>query len=362
MATSKEYNLGPNTFPRGWFVVAEATELDRGPLPIHFFGRDFALYRGESGRIVMLDAFCRHMGAHLASSKSPVIVQENKQLEGDSIRCPYHGWRYTADGEVDDIPGMETCPKVRGLNSYPVREVMGCVMAWHDQENTPPTFDPPHLKEWDDSRWVRWQLDHLGTLNVHHQEILDNMADTAHFGPTHGMNCAFFENEFRDHIYIQRQGGFHDTYNARLDTVTWYTGPGMLLSKQQFGDVLTFEMIANTPVDDGVTQVWHACLTCATGDRVTEADVTRARQVQANALSVFGTDFDVWKHKAAALRPMQMPVDGPFVKGRKWLSQFYADQGNVADIQRSVNGLHYSQMLTDLPGQEVRDLEAGVFD
>ncbi len=359
MATSKDYKLGPATFPRGWFIVAEASELDDGPIPVHYFGEDFVLYRGESGRIVMLDAYCAHMGSHLASD-SAVIVREKRQLEGDSIRCPYHGWRYGPEGALEDIPGMDECPEITPLRSHPVREVMGCAMAWYDPDGNPPAFEPPFLKEWDDPAWVHWQLDHVGVLNVHGQEILDNMADASHLGPTHGAPCEEFENEFRDHIYIQRQGGFHEDYQAQLDTVTWYTGPGILLSKQRFGPMLTFELIANTPVDDGVTQVWHACLTRAEGDEVLPADIERARAVQATALKVFGADFDIWKHKRPALRPMQMPVDGPFFKGRKWLSQFYAEPAKVVEIQQSVNGRHHVQMLPE-PGDGIRSLEAGLF-
>ena len=104
MAKAAKYSLGPETFPRGWFIVAESKELDDGPLPVRFFGKDFALYRGESGAVVMLDAYCAHMGTHIAASKSAVIVQNGKQIEGDCIRCPYHGWRYAADARLDDIP------------------------------------------------------------------------------------------------------------------------------------------------------------------------------------------------------------------------------------------------------------------
>ena len=32
MAKAAEYNLGPNTFPRGWFIVAESKELNDGPM------------------------------------------------------------------------------------------------------------------------------------------------------------------------------------------------------------------------------------------------------------------------------------------------------------------------------------------
>ena len=112
MAKSADYSLGPHTFARGWFVVAESRDLDQGPIALHFFGRDFALYRGESGKPVMLDAYCKHMGTHLADSNSAVIVKNGEQIEGDSIRCPYHGWRYAADGSVDDIPYHDgPCPK-----------------------------------------------------------------------------------------------------------------------------------------------------------------------------------------------------------------------------------------------------------
>ncbi|MBR9913154.1 MAG: Rieske (2Fe-2S) protein [Gammaproteobacteria bacterium] len=362
MATSKEYRLGPATFPRGWFIVAEASELDRGPMAVRYFGQDFALYRGASGKVIMLDAYCTHMGTHLTASSSAMIVQNNQQIEGDSIRCPYHGWRFNAAGAVDDIPNLPgPCPKVAGLTSYPVREVMGCIMMWFDPEGGEPLFEPPFLQEWDNPRWVRWQLDHLGELNIHGQEIIDNMADAAHLGPTHGAPCEWFENEFRDHIYIQRQGGYHQAYDCMLTTTTWYTGPGLLLSKQQFGDVLTYELIANTPVDDGVSKVWHGCISPAAGATITDADIANAREIQAGALQAFSADFEIWKHKRPALRVMQMASDGPFLKGRKWFSQFYTEKSKIADIQQQLNGNYHHQHLP-APDDKARQLEVGLFD
>ena len=47
MAKAADYGLGPKTFPTGWFIVAESSELDKGPMAIRFFGRDLALYRGN---------------------------------------------------------------------------------------------------------------------------------------------------------------------------------------------------------------------------------------------------------------------------------------------------------------------------
>ena len=361
MAKAAEYGLGPHAFPRGWFIVAECSELDAGPLAVRFFGQDFALYRGASGRVVLLDAYCAHMGTHLTASKSAIIVVDGKQIEGDSIRCPYHGWRYGPDGQLNDIPYHDgPCPKTVAVKSHTVREVMGCVMMWHDPEGGPPLFEPPMLQEWDDPAWVHWQLDHLDVLQVHGQELMDNMADVQHLGPTHGAPCEYFENELIDHICIQRQGGFQKAYNAFLATTTWYTGPGLLLSKQEFGDVLTYELIANTPVEDGVTKVWHGALTRAQNVPHTEADIAAARTVQAGALQAFSADFEVWRNKRPAIRIMQLRKDGPFRTMRQWYGQFYDERSKVGQYHAKLNGRHPIHGF-ERPGDRHMVMEGGLF-
>ena len=139
MATAEEYGLGPNEFPRGWFIVAESSELDAGPMAVRFWGRDLALYRGESGKAIMLDAYCGHMGTHITASTSAMIVKNGEQIEGNSIRCPYHGWRYNEFGDVDDIPYHDgPCPKSASIRAYPVVDNMGCIMAWFDPDGREP--------------------------------------------------------------------------------------------------------------------------------------------------------------------------------------------------------------------------------
>ncbi|MEH6551082.1 MAG: Rieske 2Fe-2S domain-containing protein [Pseudomonadales bacterium] len=362
MAKAADYSLGPSTFPRGWFIVAESSELDKGPMAVRFFGQDYALYRGESGTAIMLDAYCPHMGTHLTAGGSAMIVQNGEQIEGDSIRCPYHGWRFAPDGSCDDIPYHEgPAPRSAKMNAYPLKEVMGCVMTWHDPEGGEPDYDAPFLAEWDDPSWVRWELDHLGELDMHPQEVLDNMADAQHLGPTHGAPCEYFENEFKDHIVIQRQGGFHKVYAAMLTTITWYTGPGILLSKQLFGETLVYELIANTPVDDGRIKVWHATIYKSGNEVANDEDKAIAKEVQAGALAAFAADFDIWRSKKPALRVLQLPKDGPFNKVRKWYGQFYDLRANAANYYSELNGLHH---ITDFatPDESTKELEDGLFE
>lgn len=358
MATNADYGIEGSDYPRGWFVIAEASELGKEPLPLHFFGHDYAMYRGESGRVVLLDAYCPHMGTHLAASSSAAMAQEGEQIEGDSIRCPYHGWRFDPDGVCDDIPYHEgPCPQKANLQSYPVREVMGCIMMWHDPEGLPPEYEPPALDEWNDAQWVNWELDHLGKLDIHQIEIIDNMADARHLGPTHGAPCEYFENEFMDHVYVQRQGGVHKGYDAMLMTYTWYTGPGILLSRQQFGDVSSIELIANTPTDQGSVQVWHGALYKSSQAKPSAEDIATAKEVQAGALQSFGADFEIWKNKRPATKILGVPNDGRFGKGRNWYKQFHLPRDKAKASQQRLNGKGHLPLLPE-PTAQALEFEA----
>ena len=178
MAKTADYNLGSFTYPRGWFMIARADELGARPLALRYFGQDFVLYRGESGRPYLVEAYCPHAGAHLAVNSTSYIVRDGEQVSGESIRCPFHGWRFGPDGVCDEIPyGPCTIPKAARLKTWPVEERAGIVWMWHDPEGGEPDVALPPFAEWDmgGQGWVRWQLDDFGQLAVHPVEIVDNM-------------------------------------------------------------------------------------------------------------------------------------------------------------------------------------------
>ena len=68
-------------YPNGWSRVGLTEELEVGGVQaIRFFGRELVLFRTESGQACVLDAHCRHLGAHLALGGS---------VRGEAIRCPF---------------------------------------------------------------------------------------------------------------------------------------------------------------------------------------------------------------------------------------------------------------------------------
>jgi len=122
MAKSSDYRLGEFEFPRGWFMVGESKEATATPLAMRYFGEDLVMYRGESGQVYVVEAYCPHMGAHLAKNTTSYIVRDGEQVEGESIRCPFHGWQYGPDGTCKNITYSDCKPKAAQLRTFPVAE------------------------------------------------------------------------------------------------------------------------------------------------------------------------------------------------------------------------------------------------
>lgn len=340
MAKTADYNIGEYTYPRGWFMIAESAEATIKPTTVKYFGEEMVMYRGESGRVVLVEAYCPHMGTHLAKNETSYVVMEGEHIEGDSIRCPYHGWRFTPEGVCDEIPySPAPIPEKACIKSWPTREWGGCIFMWYDPENMAPDYDLPELVEWEDEAWVNWKIDHLGELDCHPQEIIDNMADKAHLPPIHGStNMEYFENEINDHIIIQRLAAGHKTLSDDvMYNDTWYTGPGILLSRM-LGDHPSLMLITHTPIEDGVVRAWHALLVKSQNDVATDEDVVTARAYQESSRLAFLQDFEIWTHKRPCFQPMQVVGDGPFGKARIWYQQFYHPRDKAVEFQAKSNG------------------------
>lgn len=351
MAGTQDYKLGEFTYPRGWFMVADASELGAKPLALRFFGQELALYRGQSGKAVLLDAHCPHMGTHLAKNTTSFVVIDG-QIEGDSIRCPYHAWRFGPDGKCNDIPYHDgPIPKSACVKSWPCLERYGCIFVWHDPENGAPDFELSDLPEWDDPSWVRWQIDQMGELQSHPQEVMDNIVDIAHLGPIHGSTLAYFENEFRGHLAIQRQGGGHKTLaasNTLLETDTWYKGPGILMSRMT-GFHESIMLIAHTPVEDGRLKAWHGLMVKAESAKPSSQDIAQAREFQEASRLAFAQDFEVWASKKPATKVLQVKSDGPYHKAREWYSQYYNPRKAAASVQKKVDGVYHVGWMPPAP-------------
>lgn len=122
-------------YPTGWFQVAWAAELAPGDVrPLRYFGRDMVLYRGQGGDFHVLDAFCKHMGAHLGYGG---------RVRGENIVCPYHGWTWGSDGRNRMVPAERKATDRCRINAWPSAVANGIVWVWFDAAGRAPLWDAP---------------------------------------------------------------------------------------------------------------------------------------------------------------------------------------------------------------------------
>ena len=352
MAKTADYGLGEFTYPRGWFMVGTSASATTIPAAVRFFGQDMVLYRGASGRVFLIEAYCPHMGTHLAANKTSYVIADGKHVEGDNIRCPYHAWRFGPDGRCNEIPySPAPIPKAACLKSWPVTERAGCLWVWHDEEAGQPDYDLPAFADYDAPHWVNWSVECLGEVACHPQEVLDNMTDKAHLEPVHGSSdMVRFENEFDGIKVRQILLAGHKTLagaGAMLND-TWYTGPGILQSIM-VGESPSLMLIAHTPVDDGLIKVWYGLLVKTANVTPTADDVAVAKGYEKAGVYAFAQDFEIWSNKRACINPLMVRGDGPFDKLRIWYRQFYNPRARAGEYHARVNGHYVTRGTTEAP-------------
>jgi len=118
---------------RYWQPVALSTEATEVPRAVRLLSEDLILYRSLDGTPGLLTPRCCHRGTTLLYGR----------VEQDSIRCPYHGWSFNAEGECLDQP----CEPERGKNRasyrqpwYPVVEYHGVIFTYMGPPDKQPVF------------------------------------------------------------------------------------------------------------------------------------------------------------------------------------------------------------------------------
>lgn len=117
-----------------WQPVAVSAELAAGQAqPLRILGEDLTLYRGESGRPHLVGGYCAHR----------LTVLHTGWVEGDRIRCMYHGWQYDGDGRCTERPAeRDDRPPNVAIAGYPLEEYAGLIFAYLGS-GAPPPFALP---------------------------------------------------------------------------------------------------------------------------------------------------------------------------------------------------------------------------
>ena len=118
-----------------WQPIHLSRDVEPGrAAPIRIMSEELTLYRGKEGEPHLLDERCAHRGTRLSLG----------WVEGDAIRCMYHGWKYAPTGQCIEQPGepQPFCEKIK-IRSYPVRDYLGIIWAYLGEGASPefPRFE-----------------------------------------------------------------------------------------------------------------------------------------------------------------------------------------------------------------------------
>ena len=115
---------------RCWHPVAWSRDLADRPIPSDLLGEALVLWRGADGLPRANSDLCVHRGTALSLG----------WVAGDELVCPYHGWRYAADGRCVAIPQLEDpgrVPAKARIANFLCQEKYGLVWVCLDRPRWP---------------------------------------------------------------------------------------------------------------------------------------------------------------------------------------------------------------------------------
>ena len=116
--------------PDHWYPVAWSREVKPGQTyAARFAGEPIVLVRPKGGPVFALEDRCAHRQVPLSKGT----------VDGCTIRCGYHGWRYDASGACVDVPYLGKGKLPNGVRRYPCFERDGLIFVW-------PGSRPPPLR------------------------------------------------------------------------------------------------------------------------------------------------------------------------------------------------------------------------
>lgn len=160
-----------------WYVGGTTTELnDQKMIALTMLNEPVVIYRKSNGEAVALENRCVHRLAPLSLGR----------VEGDNLRCMYHGMLFSDQGKALEIPGQDLIPERACIRGYPVSEVSGWLWVWMgdvekaDLELVPPVYGT------ENPDWFlpEDRLDYA----CNYQLINDNLTDLGHLAWVHSQS------------------------------------------------------------------------------------------------------------------------------------------------------------------------------
>ncbi|WP_157215890.1 Rieske 2Fe-2S domain-containing protein [Flavisphingomonas formosensis] len=336
----------PERFARGWHCLGPASLFKDGkPHAIEAFGTKLVVFQGADGTLNVLDAYCRHMGGDLSDGT----------IVGDTIACPFHDWRWAGDGRCTAVPYARKIPYGAVTRSWIAHEANKHLVIWHDPEGAPPDVDLPHIAGTEGDDWSEDWAWCEEIVENHPRELIDNLADMAHFFYVHGERKGgqpgYFKCVFDGQVATQYLESGSDDATPSYPRDAPYLGDperidGYLRSESswhgpaysvdylwwrfpEIGVLHSVLFLSILPITPGRFRLGMGVLTRKHPDLDAEANHRRHLDNYEMLRGATFQDVRIWQRKARIDNPLLCEADGPVYRLRAWYDQYYVDRANV---------------------------------
>ena len=169
-----------------WYAAAWGTEVASGteqvPLARRIAGVDVVIFRAGDGRVVALEDRCCHRNLPLSHGR----------IDGNNIRCGYHGLLFDRDGNCIEVPGQSAIPPGAAVEAYPALERWQWIWLWLGD---PQIADPDLIPEYDFMDSPDWACAPGNggkplPIACHYELSNDNLLDLSHVVFVHQSSLA----------------------------------------------------------------------------------------------------------------------------------------------------------------------------
>ncbi|MEA5515054.1 aromatic ring-hydroxylating dioxygenase subunit alpha [Nodularia sp. UHCC 0506] len=250
-----------------WYACEFSSAITKKPQQIAMLNQRFVLYRNSQGQVVALKDQCSHRGAALSLG----------WIEKDCLRCPYHGWKFQADGKCVEIPSNEVgkpIPKKANVNSYPIQEKYGFIWLFYGDLPAGERPPIPPFPEYEDPKMHPIYIEYR--MQTNYTRVIENALDPAHLYAVHANSFgAGFAQDPRveDYVvkdedwgistkivyknYTQPKNGifkyFFRPKQTQLNATTTFYLPNITKIESDFGRGKIINYAIHLPVDENTT-------------------------------------------------------------------------------------------------------------
>jgi nitrite reductase/ring-hydroxylating ferredoxin subunit len=242
--TNRDRRNDQTRFGSSWYALCASDEVNDGRV----VGKDFldgrvVVFRGENGKICVLSAYCRHLGADLSQGK----------VIGNHLQCAFHHWQYGQDGRCTRIPASDKIPKAARTFSFATAEKWGLVWAFNGKE---PLFEVPDFPSIAADE-AAYKTEKAFDLPIAPWVLFTNAMDFQHLRELHGLKLDLEVSEIRfSHHRMEYRARFKDPALGTYDQQIRVTGSNTISVGGDLNGMTIGAMITGTPVSAARSTGW----------------------------------------------------------------------------------------------------------